>query len=189
MKSSPNASPVCIEPIPPVRYVRRATVASHWAIKRVEQLVVAGLDGDVDGPGGEVHRPHGMAAEHGGVADRDVVLEVRLPERDLAERPGAAPPDERRRLVEVALLSGLAGELDEPELDLRMPADPLDPAIGERVAHVVGDPPGDVDELVGSRRPWPAPPPPGTGGRRCTARGPTPDRCSAAAGRGARTRC
>ena len=32
MKSSPNASPVCIEPIPPVRYVRRASVASHWAI-------------------------------------------------------------------------------------------------------------------------------------------------------------
>ena len=89
MKSSPNASPVCVDPIPPVRYVRRASVVSHWAIERVEQLVVAGLHGDVDGAGGEVHRPHGVTAEHRGVADRDVVLEVRLTERDLAERPRA----------------------------------------------------------------------------------------------------
>ena len=155
MKSSPNASPVCIEPIPPVRYVRRAIGRLPLGDKRFDQFVVAGLHGDVDGPRGEVHRPHGMAAEHGGVADRDVVLEVRLPERDLAERPGAAPPDERRRLIEIALLSGLAGQLDEPELDLRMPANALDPTIGERVAHVVGDPPGDGDELVGSHRPGP----------------------------------
>ena len=125
MKSSPNASPVCIDPIPPVRYVRRAIVASHWATSAVEQLVVAGLDGDVDGPGGEVHRPHGMAAEHGGVADRDVVLEVRLPERDLAERPRAAPLDEQRRLIEVALLSGRGGRARRARArprDARQPA-------------------------------------------------------------------
>ena len=126
---------------------RRLPLPDHGA----EQLVVAGLDGDVDGAGREVHRPHGVAAEHGCLADRHVVLKVRLPELDLAERAAAPALDEPRRLVEVALVAGFAGQLDEPELDLRMAADPLDAAVGERLAHVVGDARRDGDELVVTR--------------------------------------
>ena len=120
--------------------------------ERVEEFVVAGLHGNVDGSGGEVHRPHRMASEHRRITDRDIVLEVRLAERDLAERPRAPSSHERRRLIEVALFAGVAGQFGESELDLRMPANPLDPAIGERVAHMVGDPRGDGDKLVAPRR-------------------------------------
>ena len=120
---------------------------------RREQLVVAGLDRDVDGTGGEVQRPHGVTAEHGRLADRHVVLEVRLAEADLAERAPAAPVDEQRGLVEVALLTRHAGQLDQAQLDLGVTADALDPAGTERRAHVVGGAARDLDERVVARRP------------------------------------
>ena len=154
-----------------------------------EQLVVAGLDGDVDGRRGEVHRPDGVAAEHGGVADRDVVLEVRLPEPDLAERAPPATLDEQRRLVEVALLPRRAGELDEAELDLRVAARPARCRRRRTWRRRGRRRPGRCRRTRRGRSTAAGRPPPGTGGRRCTARGPTRGRCSAAADRGARTRC
>ena len=65
----------------------------------VEQLVVAGLDGDVDGAGREVVGAHGVAAQHLGVAHRHVVLVVRAAALDVGERAVAAPVDEEPRLL------------------------------------------------------------------------------------------
>ena len=120
---------------------------------RREELVVAGLDGDVDGTRGQVQGAHGVTAEHRRLAHRHVVLEVRLTEADLAERAPAAPLDEQRGLVEVSLLARDAGHLHQAQLDLRVTADALDPTGTERRADVVGGAPRDLHEPVVTRRP------------------------------------
>ncbi len=61
---------------------------------RLQQLVVAEVDGDIDRSGGEVQRAYGVPAERVGLADRHVVLEVRRAELDLSQRSVAASFDE-----------------------------------------------------------------------------------------------
>ena len=70
----------------------------------LEQLVVTALDRDIDRSRSEVQRPYGVPAQAVGVADRDVVLEVRRAELDLAERAVAASLDEA--LGELEQLAG-----------------------------------------------------------------------------------
>src|ERR1700722_4495311 len=88
-------------------------------------------------------------AQHGRrLADRDVVLEVLLAERVEAE--GSRPPavDEQPGELEVALVPGRAGKLDQRHLDFRMTAD-AHPAVGpELVVHVIGEAPRDLWEVV-----------------------------------------
>ena len=120
---------------------------------RREEIVVAGLDRDVDGTGGEVQRAHGVTAEHRRLPHRHVVLEVRLAEADLAERASTPPLHEQRGLVEVPLLASDAGELRQTQLDLRVTADALDPTGTERRTDVVGGAPRDLHEPVVARCP------------------------------------
>ena len=91
-----------------------------------EQLVVAGLDGHVDGAGGQVERADGVPVEHLAVADRHGVLEVPPPELVLGQAAVPAPGHEPGRLVEVALLAGDPEQLHERRLDLRVAADAAD---------------------------------------------------------------
>ena len=68
--------------------------------------------------------------------------------------PRAAPIDEQRGLVEVALLAGHAGHLDQAHLDLRVTADALDPAADRTSSHTwSATRRGDLHELVVARGP------------------------------------
>ena len=63
--------------------------------------------------------------------------------------------DEQRGLVEIALLTRHPGQLDQAELDLRVASDPLDAALAEDLADVVGGSHRHLHELVGPAGPCP----------------------------------
>ena len=85
--------------------------------------------------------------------------------------------DEQRGLVEVAVVAGDPGQLDQGRLDLGVPADRLDAVRAERRADVVGGAADGADEPSSGARTvrarataaW-------KGARGSTARGPTPGR-------------
>jgi hypothetical protein len=113
-----------------------------------EQGVVAGLHGHVDGAGREVEGADGVAAQYSGPADGQVVLEVGAAELDVGEGAVAAPVDEQRGLVEIALLPCQPGEFHQGRLDLRVSADARVAARAEEGADVVGGPAGDLHQLA-----------------------------------------
>jgi hypothetical protein len=115
---------------------------------RLQQLVVAGLDRDVDRAARQVQRAHRVPAERARLPQRQLVLVVRAAALAVGERRAPAPLDEPAGLLEVALLAGDAVELDERHLDLRMPAHALVAAVPERLAHVVGGAPRDLGQPV-----------------------------------------
>ena len=156
---------------------------------RLQQLGVAGLDGDVDGAARQVQRAYGVAAEGVRLADRHVVLEVRAAALDVGQRRPAAALDEQPRLLEVALLAGRPVQLDQRHLDLRVPADALVAVGAERLAHVVGRAARDLGQPVRRRACAGARRRPGSCGRSSRARGPTRGRCSGARARGGRSGC
>ena len=126
---------------------------------RPEQLVVAGLQGEVGRAGGEVESADGVTGHHRGLADGLVVLVVLRAELDVAQDAVAPPVDEPTRTVEVAALPGEPVELDERDLDLGVAVDALDAVRSERLADVVRVADREPDELVLAVRP-------GTGDRR-----------------------
>jgi hypothetical protein len=81
-------------------------------------------------------------------ADRLVVLEVLPAEVRFRQCAVATPVDEQDGLVEVALLAGGPGQLDERHLDLRVPADAGPSGRAERVADVVGGAAGDGEQVA-----------------------------------------
>jgi hypothetical protein len=88
-----------------------------------------------------------VAGEDLALAHGHGVLEVLPPELVLGQRAIAAAVDERRRLVEIALLAGDPKHFDQRGLDLGVAAEAL---VGEGVADVVGDLFPHVDQLGGS---------------------------------------
>ncbi len=112
------------------------------------QFLVPDFGGHVDGAGSQVQGANGVTTQHTCVSDRNVVLEVGLPELDLAEEPAAPPVNEDPRLVNVPPLAGVAAQLHQGRLDFRMPLDFLQAAGPEDLADVVGGTDGDLDEGV-----------------------------------------
>ncbi len=137
-----------VRPLPAGDVGARGLRALPLPRDRGDELVVPGLHGHVDGPRGEVVRAHRVAPEHRGLAHRDVVLVVRAAPLDVRERAAPTALDEERRLAHVARLVERAPELRERHLDLRVPAHALDAVGPERLAHVVGGAPRDLDEEV-----------------------------------------
>ena len=115
---------------------------------RLAQRGLAGLGRQVGDPGQQVQLADGMTGHRLGVADRYVVLEVLRAEAGLAEQTVAAAVDEVLRRVQVARLAGLAIQLDQRGLDLRVAADAVDLALAgaERRRDEVGEPAGDVEQ-------------------------------------------
>src|SRR5690606_25629781 len=103
--------------------------------KRVEQLGLAGLHRDVDGPGSEVVGPHGVTVQGRGLAHRHVILKVAATPLDVAQGAVAATIDEAPGLREIALLPGHARELRESDLDLGVAAHRSDAVVTENIAH------------------------------------------------------
>jgi len=133
--------------------VRLATVLSHCTLSAVSSSSSRGLDGDVDGPGRQIVCPDRVAAEHGGVADGEVVLEVAAAPFRFRQGLVAAAVDEQAGLVEVALLTGGAAKLGEADLDLGVSTDGFDPAFAEDSADEVGCPAGNLEQpVVGAGR-------------------------------------
>ena len=121
----------------------------------IDQLVVRGVDADVDGRRREVQRPDGVPAPDVGLADRHVVLEVRPAQRDVGEGAVPAPVEEQPRLLGVPRLVQRPAQLGQAHLDLRVAADALHTVGAERRADVVRSPPRRLDQGVRTAGPHP----------------------------------
>ena len=89
----------------------------------VEQLPVAELRRGVDHATVEVHLAHRVSGDHGGLADREVVLPVGGPHVRLADEAPAAQLEHPHPELQVAPITGRAIQLDERHLDLGVPVD------------------------------------------------------------------
>ena len=124
------------------------------AAKHPEQTLVAGLRGHVGDTGHQVSRADGVALDVLVVVDGHIVLEVGavilVQGRVMlgGEELPAAVLDEEAGEIEVALIAGSAPELDQGQLDLRVPG--IAQAFGRRAKdriNVVGVASGDVEEV------------------------------------------
>jgi hypothetical protein len=113
-----------------------------------EQVVVAGLDGHVDGAAVEVELAHRVARHRRRGAHRCVVLPVRRAEPALAEQPVAAQVHHPRRQREVAPVAGDPAEFHQRHLDARVPVDALLAVRAELRVDVGDGPPRDVQQPV-----------------------------------------
>src|SRR5262249_62399685 len=121
-------------------------------IERVAEHVFAGLEVHVGGAGREIQRADGVTLDGCRVAQWDSVLE-----RCRAVATGAEPPvpamlEEERCQVEMATLAGLAIELDQRHLDLRVTGGGHLAARSEERVQVVGEASRDRQEPVGAGR-------------------------------------
>ena len=89
-----------------------------------------------------------MAAQHGGLVDGLVVLEVLLAELDLPEQATAAQIQEAGRQSGVPRLVQRAAELHERGLHLGMPAHGIASALAEDLAQMVRDPHCGCGEVI-----------------------------------------
>ena len=162
-------------PMPPVMYICLVVRSSQRASSARGQAVVVVLGGDVGHAGIEVHGAHGVADDLALLAHRLVRLAVfvglldevgrvaAVADRFLGEvvRLLAALVDEELGEVEIALLAGDAGELDQRQFDLLVAAVAAELAFAgaEDRVDVVGIAAHDVEQLalaggleVGDRR-------------------------------------
>ncbi len=119
------------------------------AVQRAEQRRLAGLEVHVGGAGGQVERADGVPLDGRRLADGHAVL-VRGRAVVAARTEPAAPSvlEEERGQVEVAPLAGLAIELDQRHLDLRVPGRGHLPARAEERVQIVREALGDRQEPV-----------------------------------------
>jgi hypothetical protein len=119
-----------------------------------EQVIIARFDRDIGRPAEQVQLAHGVAGRGGRVPHRHLVQVVAGAERARSERPVTAALDHPGRQLQVAAAAGLAPQLDQGHLDLRVPVDrgpaalsgapgraviaaePLDEQVGETPGHL-----------------------------------------------------
>ena len=114
--------------------------------QRVEQVGVAGLEGDVGRSGREVDRAHRVPFDRGGLADRDAIGEVRRLVTVVLDDAVAAGLDEPLGLVEVGRRTGFPIQLDQGHLDHRVAVDVHSLVVAEGRDQVVGELDRDVQE-------------------------------------------
>ena len=118
----------------------------------VEELPVAGLDGDVDHAAIEVQLADGMAGDGGRLAHGRVVLPVRGAEPAGAQDPVAARIHHPPGQVQVASVARRPVQLDEGHLDLGMPVDGQRPGRTEGSLDVVRGADRDLEQSIVAQR-------------------------------------
>src|SRR5215470_20266203 len=119
------------------------------AVQRAEQRGLAGLEIDVRDAGGQVERTDRVALDRRRVADGHAVLERRRAVVAPGSQPAAsAVLEEERRQVELAPLAGLAIELDQRHLDLRMARRRDAPSRSEERVQIIGEALRDRQEPI-----------------------------------------
>ena len=108
-----------------------------------------GLGREVGHPGEQIELAYGVTGHRLCVADRNVILEVLPAEPGLTQQPVPPAVDEVLRGGQIAGLAGLAVQLDQRGLDLRMAADTVHLTVpgAERRHDQIGEPAGDVEQL------------------------------------------
>jgi hypothetical protein len=115
----------------------------------LQQQGLTRLEVEVGGAGGEVECADGVALDRGRLTHRHAILERGRAVVAVLPDPAAAPlVEEERGQVEMAPLAGLAVQLDQRHLDLRMAVGGGAPVWPEHGVDAVDEPPGDTEQPV-----------------------------------------